>query len=265
MSSREEKKQRLRREREARQRAGEAAARRRRRLQLLGISVLAAAVVVVVAILASSGGSGTTKLKAGQPPPGSAEVAARFAGIRQQGTVLGSPKAPVTLVEFADLKCPACRDYTLSAFPTLVQRYVRTGKVRMVMQLQDFVGNIDGDSERAARMGLAAAQQNKLWQFADLFYINQRSETSIYVNDAFVRAIAGGVRGLDVNKALADRGSATVTRELAQASSAFETAGFDATPSFAVGRTNGTLTPINYGSFDVSQFAGPIDKLLTGQ
>ena len=56
----------------------------------------------------------------------------------------------------------------MSAFPTLVQRYVRMGTMKMVLQLQHFVGNQSGDSERAARMALAAAQQNKMWQFADL-------------------------------------------------------------------------------------------------
>jgi protein-disulfide isomerase len=261
-SSETETGRRLRVERETGDRARDVASRRRRRLQLVGATVLAAAAIVAVAIVAGSGGSSTSKLKAGQAPPGSAQVAARFAAIPQHGTVLGNPRAPVTLVEFTDLKCPVCRDYTLSAFPTLVGRYVRTGKVRMVMELQDFVGNRDGDSERAARMALAAARQNKLWQFADLFYINQRDEGSTYVNDVFLRTIASGVRGLDVNRAFAARNSGTVSAELDKASSAFNTAGFTGTPSFAVGRTGGTLTAINHNSLDVSQFSGPIDRLL---
>jgi protein-disulfide isomerase len=240
-----------------------ARARSTRRLQLLGAVLAAAVAIVVVAVVAGSGGgSGSQRIKAGQPPPGAAQVAARFAGIPQQGLALGNPRAPVTLLEFADLKCPVCREYTLSAFPTLVQRYVRTGKVRMVMELQDFVGNSDGDSERAARMALAAAQQNRLWQFADLFYLNQRGENSTYVNDVFLRAIASGVPGLDVKRAFAARSGSAVTRELAQASGIFNTADFTGTPSFAVGRTGGTFTAINWSSFDVSQFSGPIDKLL---
>ena len=260
MSSRLEEKKRLRLQREQREHEREEATRRSRRLKLLGAVLAAAAAVVVIAIVASTSGGGGGS-KSGKIT-GGGEVNGRFAGIPQNGLTLGNPKAPVTLVEFADLKCPVCREYTLSAFPTLVQRYVRTGKVKMVLQLQHFVGNQNGDSERAARMALAAAQQNKMWQFADLFYLNQRNETDTYVNDVFLRNIASKVPGFDVNKAFSARNSSTITQQLQQASNEFNTAGFDGTPSFAVGKTGGTLSPLNYNSFDVSQFSGPIDKLL---
>ena len=92
--------------------------------------------------------------------------------------------------------------------------------------------------------------------------LNQRDETQTYVNDVFLRRLGSAVPGLDVNKALAARNGPAITQELQQASSEFTTAGFDGTPSFAVGKTGGTLSPVNYNSFDVSQFSGPIDKLL---
>jgi protein-disulfide isomerase len=236
-------------------------ARRDRRFKLLGTVLAAAVAVVIVAIVAGGGGGSGGGSKSGKIG-GGGEVTARFAGIPQTGLVLGNPNAPVTFVEFADLKCPVCRQYTLSAFPTLVDRYVRSGKVKMQLELQHFVGNQNNDSEHAARMALAAAQQNKLWQFADLFYLNQRDETETYVNDVFLRRIGSAVPGLDVNKAFAARNEPAITQELQEASSEFTTAGFDGTPSFAVGKTGGTLSAVNYNSFDVSQFSGPIDKLL---
>jgi protein-disulfide isomerase len=259
MSSRLEEKRRLRLQREERQQERDAETRRGRRLKLLGAVLVAAAALVVIAIVASTSGGGGSK---GGKITGGGEVAARFAGIPQNGITIGNPNAPVTFVEFADLKCPVCREYTLSAFPTLLNRYVRTGKVKMVLQLQHFVGNQNSDSEHAARMALAAAQQNKMWQFADLFYINQKNENDTYVNDVFLRNIASQVRRLNVDKAFAARNSQTITRQLQQASALFNTAGFQGTPSFAVGKSGGTLTPIDYNSFDVSEFSGPIDKAL---
>ncbi|HEY7633335.1 MAG TPA: thioredoxin domain-containing protein [Thermoleophilaceae bacterium] len=250
----------MRAEREQRDREREGAARRSRRLKLLGAVLVAAVAVVVVAIVASGGGDGSGSQSG--PITGSAQVQARFMGIPQSDLVLGNPNAPVTFVEFADLKCPVCREYTLSAFPELVNRYVRTGKVKMELQLQHFVGNRDNDSERAARFALAAGKQNKLWNFADLFYLNQRDENDTYVNDVFLRRLGKGVPGLDVDQAFAARNGTDITNQLATASNEFNTAGFQGTPSFAVGKTGGTLTPIDYNSFDVSQFSGPIDKAL---
>lgn len=233
--------------------------RRNRRLKLLGTVLAGAAVLVLIAVAVSGGGgSGSNSRRIW----GAAQVNARFKGIPQHGITLGNPNAPVTFVEFGDLKCPVCRDYSLSVFPRLVNRYVRTGKVKMVMQLQHFVGDRDGDSERAARMALAVAEQNRLWQFSDLFYLNQRDEHQTYVTDPLLRRIASRVHGLDVNRALAARDQPAIAQELQKASGEFKNAGFHTTPSFAVGKSGGALKPLNYTSFDLSQFAGPIDKLL---
>jgi protein-disulfide isomerase len=102
----------------------------------------AAAVVIFAIVISSSGGSGnSTKPPAkGSPASGVATTEALFAGIPQKGNTLGSPKAPVTLQEFADLQCPVCQAYTLDSMPTLIQNYVRPGKVRMVFHQLPILG-----------------------------------------------------------------------------------------------------------------------------
>src|ERR687898_405379 len=119
------------------ERAQASAAQRRRRLVTLGAVLAAAAVVVVVAIVVSGGGGdkASDRPQAAQTAsggiPGQKESAEMLAGIPQKGIYLGKADAPVRLVEFADLQCPICREYTLQSLPQLVQDYVRTGKVRM--------------------------------------------------------------------------------------------------------------------------------------
>jgi len=262
MSSRRAQREEARARREAAARDAEARERRRRRLWLLGAVAVLAAVVVGVAIAVSSGGGGS-KLKAGKPPPQAAQVAAMFAGLPQQGQTLGNPRAPLTLYEFADLKCPVCRAYTAQAFPTLLSRYVRPGKLKIVFQPQTFVGSPPGDSEHAARFALAAGLQNKLWDFAELWYDNQQDENTAYATDAYIRQIASGAPGLNVNQAMGQRNSAQVTQALTQASQLFNTGGFSGTPSFALGRSGQSLQPLN-ALVDPAQFTGPIDTLLRG-
>ena len=50
----------------------------------------------------------------------------------------------MTLVEFADLQCPFCKQYATDVLPTVVRDYVRTGKVRLVRDGQTvWTGRID--------------------------------------------------------------------------------------------------------------------------
>jgi protein-disulfide isomerase len=46
--------------------------------------------------------------------------------------VVGSPKAPVTIVEYASLSCPHCAHFFIETFPALKKQYIDTGKARMV-------------------------------------------------------------------------------------------------------------------------------------
>jgi protein-disulfide isomerase len=252
---------------------------RKRRLAILAATLVAAATVVGLAIGLSGGGGGSASTSAATTPtatgtggaaappsgpPGTADVAKLLAGIPQHGITLGAPSAPVTLVEYADLKCPVCREYSLTLLPQLIARYVRTGKVKMVFRTQHFIGEQEapGDSLAAARMAQAAGLQDRMWTFAELFYVNQGAETSRYATDAFLRRLGSGVRGLDVGRALAQRGSAEVRTRIAQADALFDRNRFTGTPSFQLARSGAAMRTFEPTSFALSAFSGPIDALL---
>jgi protein-disulfide isomerase len=222
--------------------------------------VLLPVLAAVVAAIAISG-CGGKPAKSDSPPPQAAQVAAMFSGIPQHGQTLGNPRAPLTLHEFADLKCPICRAYTAQALPTLLRKYVRSGKLKIVFQPQTFVGSPRGDSERAARFALAAGMQNKLWEFAELWYRNQRGERTAYATDAYIRWIASGVRGLNVDRALAERNSPRVTGALTEASGLFHAGRFPGTPAFAIAPSGEVLQTLP-ATIHPAQFTGPIDRLL---
>jgi protein-disulfide isomerase len=93
------------------------------------------------------------------------------------------------MVEFVDLQCPFCAQYTRDVLPTLINRYVRPGKLSIELRPLTFIGD---DSRVAGQAAAAAAQRNRLWQFADLFYLNQGPENSGYVTADFLRSLARG-------------------------------------------------------------------------
>lgn len=271
--TRKERREQARAERRAMEEAQKAGAQRRRLLQLGG--VVGVVVVVIAIIVAATSGSGAHKLKkteTGSALPHASEVQARFAGVPQKGIELGSPTAPVTLQEFADLQCPFCRQYTTSVFPVLMSKYVRAGKLRMEFHNFDIIGP---DSIKASKMAEAAAQQNLLWNFADLFYNNQQEENSGYVTDEFLTQIAGGVKGLNVQKALSERFSPTVEGKVSSDNqlarvygsqySNLPVPGFNGTPSFLLYKTG--TTPQLYSPTSLTEpavFETAINKLMKG-
>lgn len=251
-------------EKAAAARAAAAAAERRRRrlLQLGGAVALAAAVVVAVALASGDGGSGPEK-RAGETVAGAIETAALVRGIPQDGATLGEPGAPVTLVEFGDLQCPFCKHASDSVLPEIVERYVRTGKVKIVFRPVAILGD---DSVRAAQMAAAAGEQDRLWEYTHLFYVNQGPEHSGYVTDDFLREIGGGVRGLDVERAMGAREDPAAQRAVSDAQAEWSAHGLTYTPAFLVGTGEDDLTVVDTSNdLTAETLSGPIEDLLAQQ
>lgn len=258
MSSRAAANERARAQRLAQEQSARAGERRRRRLWRLGAIVALAAVVVIVAALISRSGTKDTAAT-GSGVAGASEVAALFAGIPQDGTVIGEPTAAVTLTEFADLQCPFCAQFAEQSLATLVERYVRPGRVRLDFRALTFLG---ADSERAARVAAAAGRQDRLWQFVDLFYRNQGQENSGYATDAFLRKIASAVPGLDVRRVMRGRDTPAVRQQLTAAKAQAQRLAIGSTPSFAISRAGKAPRVLQVSTLTADAFTGPLDEEL---
>src|SRR5262249_49263202 len=160
-------------------------------------------------------------------------------------------KAKLTMVEFNDMQCPVCKDYDATVFPVLIDKYVRTGKLRMEMRLQSFIGP---DSVAGGKAVAAAAKQNQAWPYYHLFYVNQGQENSGYVTGDFLPSLGKAVPGLDVDKLMSDKDTPEAQAALDKGKADFEAAGFDGTPSFLVGPTGGQLQKLTYSKLDPEQF-----------
>ena len=261
MASRAEAKRLARVEREARAAHAAARERRARRLKLLAAAVGAAAAIAVAAILLSTNSADQTGGdRASGPLQSAAEVERQFAGIPQRGLALGDPDAPVTLVEFADLQCPFCRHAAVGGLPTVVDRYVRSGKVRLEFRNFAILGP---ESEKAARAVDAAAEQGKAWQFIELWYHNQGEENTGYVTDDFIRRIAGGVRGLDAAKVVAASNDPSRTESMSAAAREAQIRGIQSTPSFLIAAGDAPARPVQLTDpSDPAQLSGAIDQAL---
>jgi protein-disulfide isomerase len=179
-----------------------------------------------------------------------------YAGIPQDGLSLGRKDAPLTLVEFADLQCPFCRDYAVQVLPQIVERYVRTGQLRLELRVLRFLGP---DSVTAAAGAAAAAQHDRLWQYADLFYQRQGAENSGYVTQDFLHEVASdaGLKTQPFTRAIAERRAERMARD---AEAEAKLLGVEGTPSFFIGPTGGALRPMQISALEFGQFATAIES-----
>ena len=226
--------------------------RRRRVWRLGGVVVLAAAAVIVAAAVSSSSGSP-------EPAPDTgARAAALFSGIPERDGVLGDPDAPLTLTEFVDLQCPFCARVATTTLPTLVDDYVRTGKVKLEARTLHFLGP---DSTVAAQVAAGAERQGKLWPFLEVFYANQGQENSGYATDEFLRRVATAA-GVDADEALAQAGGAFAQRRLDRAQDEARELGVDSTPTLVVSGNGREPHVLDADPLDPRSVSAALDREL---
>ena len=224
----------------------------------------AAAVIAVGAVAAAlafalTGGSSSnpSTTSSSSTLPDAASAVSLFKGIPQRGNVLGKANAPVTLVEYIDLQCPICRAFETEVMPTIVPRFVRSGKVQVIARPIAFIGP---DSERGRLAALAAARQNRFFDFSQLLYDNQGTENTGWLDDNFVRAAFASLPGLNVAAAEKARTQTATADEANRYDTQADADKVRGTPTILVGKTGGKLTEVV--SPDVANLSGAIQAAL---
>jgi len=90
--------------------------------------------LVAVAAIAAGVWSGTRPSSPGPIPTAVAQTVDRSSLLQVQPSdhVLGDPKAPVTLIEYASFTCPHCAHFNVTVLPELKKKWVDTGKVKLI-------------------------------------------------------------------------------------------------------------------------------------
>src|SRR5699024_2682758 len=107
---------------------------------------------------------------------------------------LGDTDAPVTVVEFGDYKCPACKVWGEDIFPQLVSDYIDTGKVKF-----SFINVLFHGEE--SKLGSLAAESvykqnpDAYWDFHKALFKEQPSENhdSSWITTEKILEVASGV------------------------------------------------------------------------
>jgi len=87
--------------------------------------------------------------------------------------ILGSPTAPITIIEFGDYQCHQCYNWFHNTKPAIYENYIDTGKAKLIFVDLAILGR---DSPKAAAATYCAEEQGVYWEFHDLLYTSQESQ-----------------------------------------------------------------------------------------
>lgn len=226
--------------------------------RLLARSKLRVAVAVSAICLLTAGPAAA----AHQPQRARQRVLAELSGISQAGNVLGNPNAPVTMEWFGDLECPICREFAVGALPSIIHKFVRTGKVKVEYRSMESATREPSVFDEQQTAALAAGTQKLMWYFVELFYREQGEEDSGYVTESYLNGIASQVPGLNLSQWATDRSEPALTDDVTADTQAAGNAGFTATPAFLIGRSTGTMSRLATGLLPLSLFNKAIEQQL---
>ena len=173
--------------------------------------------------------------------------------------VLGSPSAPVTIVEFGDFQCTDCGSWVRTQEPQLLQNLVKTGKAKLAWRDFAYLGP---DSIVASEAAYAAWEQGKFWEYHDLLYSNQGIINSGWANREDLTRFASQL-GLNMKEFNASLQSNKYLQLIMSNRNLGDSLGVTRAPTFFVIGPSGKIVTI-VGDQPYSVFQTAVDSLVSG-
>jgi protein-disulfide isomerase len=167
---------------------------------LLG-GIVAGLLAAIVSLSIGEGGPEKISIRGGS------DTQQLIAGIPQDGPYLGPSEAAVTITVFNDLQCSSCDDYELQTVNPLIERYARTREARLEFR---HLSLGEAETTEAAYAAAAAGEQDREWQYIDLFFRNQDEAPAGTVSDEFLEDVGSAIPNFDLDAWNAARDSAAV-------------------------------------------------------
>jgi protein-disulfide isomerase len=189
---------------------------------------------------------------------GSSESAAATISL-DAAQLLGSPRAAVVLVEFADFQCAYCGEFARDTLPKLKELYVGPG--HLLFAFMHLPAPVRSSALAAAEAAECAGQLGLFWDFHDRLFAAQPN-----LDQDRIMNLASSI-GVSIEQSAAGvrcaRGSVRTT--IADQSALAHELGIQGTPWFAVGLREGSAVRVSRtirGAKSAAEFAAAIDELL---
>jgi protein-disulfide isomerase len=211
------------------------------------------------------GGTPTAQLPTGQQPtdPGAAAPVgpisdADWKAVQENPAgVIGNKNAKVAIVEFTDYQCPFCSRHYTTAYKSIKEKYVDTGKVKIILKDQPLP--FHPNAKISANAARCAGEQGKFEAMHDALFTKQ-TEWSSLANDAAITKFGeiATAAGLDGNKVVDCVKAGKYNKQIEEDSALGTKVGASGTPSFFVNKE------LIVGAQDFAVFETALERALKG-
>ena len=240
------------------------------------IAILVGSVLIALSILISGGtikikgfnSSNTLGVQASDPPTQQDTAPEPSVGpvkvSLDDDPVLGSPNAPVTIVEFSDYECPFCKRHYDQTHAELKKNYIDSGKVKLVFRdlPLSFHDPMAITEAIAANCAKEQGGDSAYYKFHDIMFEKTTSNGSGLTKDQLYQfASEQGLNQANFKTCVdSEKYKDEVSKDLTDAGNA----GATGTPSFIIGKSGeGEIEgKLVVGAQPYSVFQAEIDALL---
>lgn len=210
-------------------------------------AILLAALLIALSFVSSHKGSGSTTIQPGNTTEPKLTIIV-------SGMSIGSPSAPITIVEYTDFQCHYCQLFVIEIEPLIDEYYIQTGKARFVIKPVVAYGD---ESRLAAEASECAAEQNQFWPY---YHALMRLGLSSSAEDFTIEKAKELAQQLGLNMTLFNESldSSKYKDKVLQGDAEARSLGFNSIPTFFI---NGVQADsIVNSSFE--EFSKVLDKEL---
>lgn len=140
---------------------------RQQRLTIIGV-IAAVTLAIIILIVVPS-------IRSATAPVGEFVKITPVAYSAANKTGMGDPNAKVKIEIFEDYTCSACKVYSETIEPRVIQEIVEAGQAYYVFYQFPFLddNSASKDADRSANAALCAADQNRFWEYKSMLFANQ--------------------------------------------------------------------------------------------
>ena len=174
---------------------------------------------------------------------------------------LGNEDANVTVIEFADYRCPFCQKFHEETFDKVVTNFLNTGKAKYLFK--DLVVNDRGEykgSMQAAVASHCAAEQGKYWEYSKEIFNNFKPEPQHWINLDSLITFANNTQIQDIEKFKSCVESNKYQHQIQESGTLAKQLGITGTPSFVILK-NDKIETIFPGAVPYEYFENTLNAL----